>query len=109
MQDIDIICHHVDLPSVVESINETIKSHQNNINITLNLLTAANKCKIKRFVNASSSCVYGDDRNFDKIEDRLGYVLSPYALQKRVCELYAKLNSEIYQMECIGLRYFNVY
>jgi len=70
---------------------------------------AAKENGIKRFVYASSSSVYGDEPHLPKREDKLGEVLSPYALNKKVGELYANVFTRCYDMECIGLRYFNVF
>ncbi|MCB1226526.1 MAG: NAD-dependent epimerase/dehydratase family protein, partial [Verrucomicrobiales bacterium] len=69
----------------------------------------AREAGVKRFVYASSSSVYGDEPNLPKVEERLGNVLSPYALSKLVNEQYAAIFARCYGMECIGMRYFNVF
>ena len=94
---------------VVRSLNDPLTSHNNNVNGFLNMLHASKENNIKRFVYASSSSVYGDDSSDIKIEDRIGKVLSPYSLTKYIDELYASLYTRIFDMECIGLRYFNVF
>jgi UDP-N-acetylglucosamine 4-epimerase len=108
-KDIDIICHQAALGSVPRSVNDPLSSHNSNINGTFNLLLAVKENGIKRFVYASSSSVYGDSKELPKVENRIGDVLSPYALNKKVCELYANIFTRCYDMECIGLRYFNVF
>jgi UDP-N-acetylglucosamine 4-epimerase len=108
-KDIDIICHQAALGSVPRSIGDPLSSHNSNINGTFNMLLAAKENGIKRFVYASSSSVYGDEPHLPKREDKLGEVLSPYALNKKVGELYANVFTRCYDMECIGLRYFNVF
>jgi len=73
------------------------------------MLIAARDNKVKKFVHASSSSVYGDEPNLPKIEDRIGKPLSPYATTKKVNELYAKNFYELYKVPVIGLRYFNIF
>ena len=109
VKDINIVCHQAAVGSVPRSISNPMLSHNNNINGTFNLLLAAKEEGIKRIVYASRSSVYGDEPNLPKREDRIGEVLSPYALNKKVGELYAKIFCRCYGMECIGLRYFNVF
>jgi len=109
VKGIDIVCHQAALGSVPRSVNDPLSSHNNNVNGTLNLLEACKEVGIKRFVYASSSSVYGDDENLPKVEDKTGNPLSPYAVTKCVCELYANVFTKLYDMQCIGLRYFNVF
>jgi UDP-N-acetylglucosamine 4-epimerase len=80
-----------------------------NITGTLNVFTAAKEKGIKRVVYAASSSTYGDHPGLPKIEDKIGNPLSPYAVTKYVNELYAKVYSNVYGLETIGLRYFNVF
>lgn len=108
-KDIDIICNQAALGSVPRSIIDPITSHVSNVNGFLNVLVVAKEMGIKRIVYASSSSVYGDSVNLPKVEDITGSVLSPYAVTKCVNELYAGVFSKLYELECIGLRYFNVY
>jgi len=107
--DIDYVLHHAALGSVPRSINDPITSNDVNINGFLNILVASRDNNIKRFIYAASSSTYGDLETLPKIEDRIGKPLSPYAVTKYVNELYADVFSKIYGIECIGLRYFNVY
>lgn len=73
------------------------------------MMEAARRCGVKRFVYASSSSVYGDEPNLPKREDRVGKVLSPYALTKKTDEEYGRLYTTLYGLETIGFRYFNVF
>jgi UDP-N-acetylglucosamine 4-epimerase len=107
--NIDIICHQAAIGSVPKSINDPITSHNSNVNGFLNILDMARKKGIKRIVYASSSSVYGDDTNLPKLENIIGNPLSPYAITKYIDELYANIYTKLYGMECIGLRYFNVF
>jgi len=79
------------------------------VNGFLNLLVAAKEEGIKRIVYASSSSVYGDNPLLPKVEENTGNVLSPYAATKAIDEIYAGVFSRCYGMECIGLRYFNIF
>jgi UDP-N-acetylglucosamine 4-epimerase len=108
-KDIDAICHQAALGSVPRSIEDPLSSHNANVNGYLNILVAAKENNIKRVVYASSSSVYGDEPNLPKLESRIGKQLSPYAVTKYIDELYGRLFSELYDMECIGFRYFNVF
>lgn len=109
LKDIDLVCHQAALGSVPKSINDPIAFHNSNVNGFLTILNTARECGIKRFVYASSSSVYGDNQTLPKLENNIGKQLSPYAVTKFIDELYAKIYTEIYGMECIGLRYFNVF
>jgi UDP-N-acetylglucosamine 4-epimerase len=103
------VLHQAALGSVPRSINDPITTNDVNINGFLNILVASRDEKIKRFVFAASSSTYGDSESLPKIEDVIGKPLSPYAITKYVNELYADVFSKIYNLEIIGLRYFNVY
>jgi len=106
---IDYVLHQAALGSVPRSIKDPITTNSHNITGFLNMITAARDAKIKRFVYAASSSVYGDHPNLPKTEDIIGKPLSPYAITKYVNELYAKLFSDLYGFETVGLRYFNVF
>jgi len=108
-EGIDYVLHQAALGSVPRSMKEPLIYEDNNVKGTVNMMEAA-RCKgIKRFVYASSSSVYGDSETLPKIEGYEGNVLSPYALSKKVNEYYGKLYFKVYGLECIGLRYFNVF
>ena len=109
MKDIDVVCHQAALGSVPRSINDPLSSHQSNVNGFFNILLSAKENNIKRVVYASSSSVYGDEKQLPKVEDKTGSVLSPYAATKAIDEIYGWTFSHTYGMECIGLRYFNVF
>tara|TARA_B100001287_G_scaffold272907_1_gene275412 strand:- start:1777 stop:2781 length:1005 start_codon:yes stop_codon:yes gene_type:complete len=108
-KDIDIILHQAALGSVPRSIDNPIKTNEININGFLNILWAAKTNNISRVVYAASSSTYGDSENLPKVEERIGNPLSPYAVTKYVNELYARVFSNLYGLELIGLRYFNVF
>jgi len=106
---VDFVLHEAALGSVPRSINDPITSNDVNVSGFLNMLIAARDAKIKRFVYAASSSTYGDSESLPKVEDKIGKPLSPYAITKYVNELYADIFSRTYDLECIGLRYFNVF
>jgi len=106
---VDIVLHQAALGSVPRSIADPITSNLSNITGFLNMITAAKNEGVKRFVYASSSAVYGDSEELPKVEERTGNLLSPYAVMKYTNELYAGVFTRTYGMECIGLRYFNVF
>jgi len=108
-KDVDIILHQAALGSVPRSIDDPIVSNNSNVTGFLNMITAAKENSVKRFVYASSSSVYGDSQELPKVEERTGALLSPYAVTKYVNELYAGVFRKCYDMESIGLRYFNVF
>lgn len=103
------VLHEAALGSVPRSINDPITTNEVNIGGFLNMLVAARDAGVKRFVYAASSSTYGDSKNLPKVEDIIGKPLSPYAITKYVNELYADVFAKTYGMECIGLRYFNVF
>ena len=109
VKNMDVITNQAALGSVPRSIHDPLSSHLSNVNGFLNLLIAAKEEKIKRIVYASSSSVYGDNPTLPKKEENTGSVLSPYAATKAIDELYAGVFTKCYNMECIGLRYFNVF
>lgn len=105
----DYVLHEAALGSVPRSIKDPITSNEVNVMGFLNMLVAARDAGVKRFVYAASSSTYGDSKSLPKVEDVIGRPLSPYAITKYVNELYADVFSKTYSMECIGLRYFNVF
>ena len=109
VKGIDIVCHQAALGSVPRSVNDPLSSHISNVNGFLNILLASKEAGIKRIVYASSSSVYGDNPTLPKVEENTGNVLSPYAATKAVDEIYAGVFTKCYGMECIGLRYFNIF
>ena len=108
-EGIDYITHQGALGSVPRSIENPIATHNVNATGFINVLIAARDAKVKRVVYASSSSVYGDLNESPKVEHRIGKPLSPYAVSKLVNEQYAAIFSTTYNMEIIGLRYFNIF
>lgn len=106
---VDYVLHQAAWGSVPRSIEMPLFYCSNNIQGTLNMMEAARQNRVKTFVYASSSSVYGDESNLPKTEGREGNLLSPYALTKRCNEEWAKQYSRHYKLPTIGLRYFNVF
>lgn len=106
---IDYVSHQAAWGSVPRSIEMPLLYEEINIKGTINMMEAARQNHIKKFVYASSSSVYGDEPNLPKKEDRVGKVLSPYALTKKTDEEYGRLYSKLYGLETVGFRYFNVF
>ncbi len=107
--EIDAVSHQAALGSVPRSINDPLTTNAVNITGTLNIFNAAKEKGIKRVVYAASSSTYGDHPGLPKVEDKIGKPLSPYAVTKYVNELYAKVYADLYAMEPVGLRYFNIF
>ena len=105
----NLISHQAALGSVPRSIADPITSNEVNITGTLNIFTAAKEKNIRRVVYAASSSTYGDHPGLPKVEDQIGNPLSPYAVTKLVNELYARVYAGLFQVEFIGLRYFNIF
>ena len=105
----DYVLHQAALGSVPRSIKDPATTNAVNISGFLNMLIAARDEGVKRFVYAASSSTYGDSKKLPKVEDEIGKPLSPYAITKYVNELYADVFAKTYGMQCIGLRYFNVF
>ena len=95
--------------SVPRSVKDPITTNDVNVAGFLNMLVASRDAKVKRFIYAASSSTYGDSVSLPKMEDNIGKPLSPYAVTKYVNELYADVFARTYGIECIGLRYFNVF
>ncbi|MFT4666656.1 MAG: UDP-N-acetylglucosamine 4-epimerase [Ulvibacter sp.] len=108
-QDMTIVSHQAALGSVPRSIKNPTRSNNINITGTLNVFTAAKETGINRIVHACSSSTYGDSKKLPKVEGEIGNPLSPYAVTKLVNELYATVFATTYDMQFIGLRYFNVF
>lgn len=109
VQNIDFVLHQAALPSVPRSIADPITSNDVNITGSLNLFHAAKDARVKRIVYASSSSVYGDSEVSPKHEGLQLNPKSPYAVGKLTVELYAKVFYQLYGLETVGLRYFNVF
>jgi Nucleoside-diphosphate-sugar epimerases len=107
--DVDYVLHQAALGSVPRSLADPICSHDTNVSGFLNMLVAARDAKVRRFVYASSSSVYGDHPTLPKIEENIGQPLSPYAATKAMNETYAGVFARASNLNSIGLRYFNVF
>jgi nucleoside-diphosphate-sugar epimerase len=108
-RDIDYVLHQAALRSVPKSMKDPESYNETNINGTLFMLQAASKNKVKRFVFASSSSVYGDTDKFPEQEGAYPLLISPYALSKLAGEYYCRIFSEHFNLETVCLRYFNVF
>jgi len=106
---INFVLHQAALASVQRSMKDPITTHEINADGFLNMLIAARDAQVGRLVYASSSSVYGDHPDLPKREDKTGNPLSPYAVSKKVNELYAHVFASSFGMQIIGLRYFNVF
>jgi len=109
VKECDYVLHHAALGSVPRSVDNPALTNEVNIDGFLNILIAARDEKVKRFIYAASSSTYGDSKTLPKVEEIIGRPLSPYAITKYVNELYADVFAKTYGMQCIGLRYFNVF
>jgi len=108
-EGVEYVLHQGALGSVPRSIAHPITTNDNNVNGTLNIFIAARDTGVKRVVFASSSSVYGNSKTLPKVETMRPYPISPYAASKNICEMYGRIFYEIYGIEIIGLRYFNVF
>lgn len=105
----DIVLHQAAIPSVPRSVSDPAASNRANIDATLQVLIAARDAGVRRLIYAGSSSAYGDTLELPKREDMLPRPRSPYALQKLVGEQYCGLFTELYGLETVTTRYFNVY
>jgi UDP-glucose 4-epimerase len=105
----DYVIHQAAIPSVPKSMIDPLRSHNSNVNGTLNLLLACRDAGVKRVVYASSSSVYGDSPTLPKHEDMMPNPLSPYGAQKLFAEIYCQVFTRAYKLETVSLRYFNVF
>lgn len=108
-KDADGIFHEAAITSVPRSVKDPLASNETNVTGTLNVLVAAQKCGIKKIVYASSSSVYGDTPTLPKREDMVPNPKSPYAITKLTGENYLNVFHELYGMDTVSLRYFNVF
>ncbi len=109
VDEVDYVLHQGALPSVPRSIADPITTNEVNITGTLNVLTAARDRNIKRVVFASSSSVYGNDPRLPKHEDMRPRPMSPYAISKLAGEVYCAVFDQLYDLETVILRYFNIF
>jgi UDP-glucose 4-epimerase len=109
VQGCDVVIHEAALPSVPRSIQDPLTSNASNVIGTLNVLLAARDSGVRRVVYASSSSVYGAGKTLPKSEDLAVMPISPYAVAKLAGEGYCRSFWEVYGLETVALRYFNVY
>lgn len=106
---VDYVLHQAALGSVPRSLDEPLSTNKTNITGFLNILMAAHHMGVRRVIYSSSSSTYGDNTNLPKVEGCIGMPLSPYAVTKQTNELYADVFTKSYHLNCVGLRYFNVF
>jgi len=109
VEGMDIVLHQAAIPSVPRSVSDPLTSHRANVDATLNVLVAARDAGVTRVVYAASSSAYGDTPTLPKREDMPTRPLSPYALQKLIGEQYMELFTQLYGLETVSIRYFNVF
>jgi len=109
VSDVDYVLHQAAIPSVARSVEDPITTNRANVTGTLNLLIASRDAGVKRVVFASSSSIYGDSPTLPKTEDMPPDPLSPYAASKLIGEYYCKIFQNLFGLETICLRYFNVF
>jgi len=108
-EGINYVSHQAALGSVPRSIKEPENTNAVNVDGFVNMLIAAKDEKVSKFVYASSSSVYGDEKSLPKVEEKIGNPLSPYAVSKYTNELYGKVFQSTYGLHVVGLRYFNIF
>jgi nucleoside-diphosphate-sugar epimerase len=106
---VDYVLHQAAIPSVPRSVQDPLTSNRANIDASLNVLIAARDAGVKRVVYAGSSSAYGNTPTLPKVETMATAPLSPYALQKLVAEQYARMFTQLYGLETVTIRYFNVF
>jgi nucleoside-diphosphate-sugar epimerase len=109
VEGIDFVLHQAAVPSVQRSVANPVGTNRSNVTATLNLLESCRRAGVRRLVYAASSSAYGDTEVLPKHEDMPSNPLSPYALQKFVGERYCRLYHELFGVETVSLRYFNVF
>lgn len=109
VRGIEVIFHEAALPSVARSVDEPALSHRNNATATITLLEAARDAGVRRVVYAGSSSVYGAGKTLPKCESHEPQPLSPYGVGKLMGEHYLRVCHELYGLETLTLRYFNVF
>jgi len=108
-EGVDCVFHQAALPSVPRSVKDPLTSDEHNVGGTLRVFWAAHNRGVRRVVFAASSSVYGDTEELPKHEGMQPRPMSPYAVNKRVGELYGAVFNDLYGLSTIGLRYFNVF
>ncbi len=109
MENVEYVCHLAAMVFVPETIERPLEAHDINMRGTLNVLETAREKGVKRVVLAGSAAVYGSDPELPKVESMPPKAESPYAVTKLGGEIYARLYSELYHLETVSLRFFNVF
>jgi len=109
MVGVEGVFHTAAVPRMPYSVEHPQETNENNVTGTLNVLVAARDAKVKRVVYSASSSAYGDQKTLPYVEDMKTQPMSPYGLQKNIGEEYCRLFAELYGLETVSLRYFNVY
>ena len=109
MEGTDYVLHQGAMPSVPKSVEFPVQSNEANVIGTLNILVAARDAKVKRVVYAASSSAYGDTPTLPKVETMPPNPMSPYAVQKYTGEMYMRVFHQVYGLETVALRYFNIF
>jgi nucleoside-diphosphate-sugar epimerase len=109
VQGVDYVLHQAAIPSVPRSVQDPIASNRANVDASLNVLVAARDAGVRRVVYAGSSSAYGDTPTLPKVETMVPAPRSPYALQKLVAEQYCQMFTQLYGLETVTIRYFNVF
>jgi nucleoside-diphosphate-sugar epimerase len=109
VRGMDFVLHQAAIPSVPRSVADPITSNRANVDASLNVLVAARDAGVRRVVYAGSSSAYGNSATLPKEESMPGRPLSPYALQKLVAEQYCQMFTQLYGLETVAIRYFNVF
>ena len=107
--DVDVVFHQAALPSVPRSVDQPRETHEACVNATFNLLLNAKDAGVRRVIYAASSSAYGDQPTLPKVETMNPEPLSPYAAAKLMGEYYCRVFSQVYGLETLSLRYFNVF
>lgn len=109
VENVEVVFHEAAVPSVPRSLAEPLRTHDVNVNGTLQILECARQAEVRRVVYAASSSAYGNTPTLPKIETMPPSPMSPYALQKLVGEIYCRLYADLFGLETVALRYFNIY
>lgn len=108
-KEVDVVYHQAALPSVARSMDNPWATNDHNVNGTLSVFLAARDTGVQRVIYATSSSAYGDGEELPKDESMRSAPSSPYAVSKYVGELYGTVFNDVYDIETVGLRYFNVF
>jgi nucleoside-diphosphate-sugar epimerase len=109
LQGVEVVFHQAALPSVPRSVADPVETHEACVNGTFNLLLSARESGVRRVVYAASSSAYGDQPTLPKVETMRPEPMSPYAAAKLMGEYYCRVFTEVYGLDTISLRYFNVF